>query len=111
MNRSEIIEKINAQASGFLREEIDHQMTVERDYEYDELDALFDTEDNAEGWKKRGLLRQCRMLLIEIGFYRIMPQSEIDNTWVSGGTKWDFRLDGEAYTGDHSREGFENLLA
>ena len=110
IGRLEIICKINAQASGFLREEIDHQMTVEREYEYDELDALFDTEDNAEGWGKRNLLTACRRLLIEIGFYRVMPQSEIANTWVSGGTKWDFRLDGQPYTGDYSREAFERKL-
>lgn len=110
MTRKEIIELINAQANGFLREEIDYSMTLDRDYIYDELDALFDTEDRAEDFKERGLLVSCRRLLIEIGFYRVMPESEINNTYVSSGTKWDFRLNGTAYTADDSRYTFEERL-
>lgn len=110
MTRNEMIETINAKAKGFLREEIDYSMSLDRDYEYDELDALFDTECRAEDFKERGLLLSCRRLLITIGFYRVMPQNEIDNTWVSSGTKWDFKLGGVAYTADESRYVFEEKL-
>lgn len=109
-SRIEIIGKINELATGFLREEIDHQMTVERDYDYDELDALFDIEDRAEIFKERGLLTACRRLLIEVGFYRAMPQEEINNTSISSGTTWYFKLGGTAYTSDYSQFSFEKEL-
>lgn len=110
MTRKEMIAAINAQAKGFVREEIDFQLSLDRDYDYDELDALFDTEDRAEDFKERGLLTDCRRLLIEVGFYRVMSEDEILNTVVSSGTRWDFKMGGVAYTADDSRHVFEDKL-
>ena len=115
MKRSEIIKLINEKVTGKLREairfytyergqDVDHDETDEDTY--DELDALFDTVDLAEGWKARNLLIQCRKMLIDVGYYRVMPDSQIARTWVSSGTRWHFKMSGVAYTADHSQEVF-----
>ena len=78
----------------------------ERDYVYDELSALFDIldrNDQKDGDKR--LLKVARQVLIDLGFFRIMPQDEIDNTYTSSGrSPWDFKLGGVPYTTDETHE-------
>jgi hypothetical protein len=106
MNRKEKIELINQVEMKLFQEEVSHLVhgVDDREYDYDELDALFDIEERSEhgSLAHRGLLKQCRQLLTQMGFYRAMPQDEIDNTWVSGGTKWHFKMGGVPYTSDYN---------
>jgi hypothetical protein len=102
VTRAEMIAAVNASNLTVFREEVDHHMGIEdREYAYDEVSALFDIEDRAEDWKHRSLLREARRILIEIGFYRVMPVEEQERTMVSHGTVWAFKQGGTAYTSDH----------
>jgi hypothetical protein len=74
----------------------------DREYAYDEVSAVFDIEDH-EG-TSRALRTTVRRALIAIGFYRPMSEDEINNTFVSSGTPWAFKLDKVAYTHDDPAE-------
>lgn len=102
-NRQSTIERLKANISQYLREEIEHKLNIDReesDEVYDTCDALLEIYDMAECNSELKLIKECRLILIDLGFYRIMPQSEIDNTTVSRGTVWDFKIKGTAYTSD-----------
>jgi len=101
MNRKQMIETIRQFPSIILRGEIDHQMSIDREYAYDEVCALLDTADLAPNRGDRKLLNACRDCLIAIGFYRPMSKGEIDSTWVNSGTRWAFKRNGAAYTADY----------
>lgn len=79
--------------------------SVERYEPYDAIDAVFDIEDRAHENEDLNLLKFSREALIKIGFYRVMPEAEIEATVVSGGRDpWDFKLEGLAYTSDFTIE-------
>lgn len=115
MTRGEMIQAILAVDDEEFQSEIRyhcHDIEREDDDEipYDEVAALFDIEDRAEDPQDgdRRLLKLCRQALIEIGFYRVMPQEEIDSTTRSGGGPvWCFRLNKLAYTTDHNAEAWQ----
>lgn len=118
MTRAEMIAIIKAVDDKEFKDEIDFHLCLDREYgdNYDEVSALFDVEDRAEMWgteaatpdqrkAARRLLKIARRVLIDIGFYRVMPQDEIDNTFTSSGrAPWSFKLDGVAYTTDETTE-------
>lgn len=107
MTRGEMIQAVLAVDDEEFQGEVDHFVhgVEEREYAYDEVSALFDIEDRAEDPHDgdRRLLKLCRQTLIAIGFYRVMPQDEIDSTFRSGdGSVWCFKLNKLAYTTDHN---------
>jgi len=109
--REEMIQVILRSRNREFLDEITHQMSVEREYAYDEVAAAFDTEDRAETWvgdghaRARFLLKAARLALIDIGFYRQMSRDEIENTYTSNGrSPWAFKMDGIAYTHDDPAE-------
>ncbi|AKF13603.1 hypothetical protein PHIN3_340 [Sinorhizobium phage phiN3] len=104
MNRKEMIEAICEVSSLEFQTEIGHFMGIdEREYDYDQVSALFDAM-NMEG-QTRHVVTIARSLLIQFGFYRPMPQDEIENTYVSGGrVPWFFKLNGIRYTSDETDE-------
>lgn len=104
MNRSEMIAIIKASTNKEFLGEIEHFMGIEeRDYDYDEVSALFDAM-NLEN-QSNSVVRTCRNVLIEFGFFRVMPDEEIENTYVSNGrVPWNFKLKGVAYTTDETDE-------
>lgn len=117
MTRPEMIAAVRAVADAEFQDEVGHHMGIEeRDYSYDEVSALFDVEDRAETWgveaatpdqrkAARRLLQVARRVLIDIGFYRVMPPEEIDSTvTLSGRAAWAFKLEGHAYTTDEITE-------
>ena len=104
MTRDEMNKAIRDNAAAELLGEIEHQMSVDRDYPYDEVCAVLDTEDRAETNDNRKLENQCRKMLVAIGFYRPMSQEEIDNTFVSSGTRWHFKMNGIAFTTDNTAD-------
>lgn len=67
------------------------------------LDRLMDAiEAEAEA------MLRARLLLIEHGYYRIMPIEEALNTFTtSGRPPYEFRYNGEAYTTDHTIEAWQ----
>lgn len=102
-----------------LRDEVSCSLGFEdRDYPYDEVCAVLDIEDRYESalsylnyeprsevekeW--RHLLNEARSILIELGFYRVLTQEEIDNTWSSSGARWAFKRKGVAYDSDSTAE-------
>ncbi len=89
--------------------EIEHFMTLdERDYAYDEVSALFGAYHIAIGNRDDVVIRAARRLLIAHGFYRVMTQYEIDNTFNTNGRKvWDFVHAGLKYTTDHTFDDWE----
>lgn len=106
MNREQMNELIVNHPDTELQSEIEHHLSIEdREYPYDPLCALLDIEDRAESDREfpenRRLLRACHDVLIELGFYRVMPQDEIASVTVTRGTKWCFKKAGVAYTTDH----------
>lgn len=111
MTRDQMRQRILQSRSQPFRDEIAHQMGVEREYAYDEVAAAFDVEDRAETWVDEGhagarsLLVAARQALIDIGYYRAMPQQEIADTYTSNGrSPWAFRLFGLPYTSDDPAE-------
>lgn len=111
MTRAEMIKIILQHPDKEFQSEVQHHThgIDDREYAYDEVTALFDIEQRAEDHAKkhadaRRLLKIARDLLIQIGFYRVMPQDEINNTFVSSGTKWAFKLNGVAYTTDETTD-------
>lgn len=103
MNRDQINRLILATSPANLLGEVSYLVhdIGDREYPYDELAALFDIEDRNEGPEgNRTLLRQSREMLVALGYYRPMPAEEIDNTIVSRGAVWAFKLKGVAYTSD-----------
>lgn len=111
ISRSDMIKIVLTSNHAAFRCEIEHQMGIEREYQYDAVSALFDTEDRAETWFREGhdgarsILKEARRRLIGIGFYRAMTAEETENTVVSGGrTPWAFRDKGIAYTNDDPAE-------
>lgn len=94
----------------YFRDDIDRE--DEDGIGYDTVSALFDLEDQLErgdwGCGRRRLLTLCRKTLITIGFYRVMPQDEIDSTFSSaGGPVWCFKLNKVAYTTNHNVESWQ----
>lgn len=85
-----------------LGSEIEHFMSIDREYRYDEVSALFDAFDLAEHeTKDRRVIDRCRTLLIAHGFYRAMSQDEIANTFTtSGRPPYEFKRKAVAYTAD-----------
>jgi hypothetical protein len=116
MTRPEMIGAIRAVADPELQDEVDYFLNLDREYEYDEVSALFDIENRMEicvaeadtpthRRQASRLLRVARRALIDIGFYRVMPPEEIDNTFTSSGrAAWAFKLEGHAYTTDETAE-------
>lgn len=90
--------------------EIEHQMSIEdREYAYDEVSALFDAYRYAEQeTKDRRVIERCRDLLVEHGFYRVMPQEERDNTFTSSGrAPYDFKRKGVMFTTDFTIDNWQ----
>jgi hypothetical protein len=113
LTRDQMILVVLKSRSQAYKDEITHQLGVDREYAYDEVTAAFDAEDRAETWVQEGnvearpLLKAARQALIDIGFYRSMPGQEIDNTYTStGGSPWAFKLAGIPYTHDEPAEGW-----
>jgi len=113
MTRALLLELVQTQrlAGGEFDSEIDHYVNGidDREYAYDEVSALFDLYDvEVSERHDRHMIRLCRRLLIAAGFYRVMPQDEIDSTFRSSGRKvWDFVQDGVKYTTDHTTESWQ----
>lgn len=110
-DRRAIIEKIKIIDNRYLQDEIEHLLSIgDREYEYDELTALFDIEDSLKyHWDKtpqnKSLLKLIREIMIDIGYYRPMLSEEIENTLTSNGrVPWDFKLNTIAYTTDYPAE-------
>ena len=108
MLRSEMIKLILKDKNKEFQSEIGHYMSIDdREYAYDEVSALFDLHNAAEDFHDRDMLRVTQRLLIEIGFFRVMTQEEIDSTIRSDGRKpWDFKHMKIAYTSDYSADSF-----
>lgn len=97
-NRQKLIERLKAGVSEYLQEELEHFMDVDdREYEYDLADAFFDAESRAENLRNRKVITECRKIMIEMGAYIPMTQSDIESTAVSSGTAWCFKLNGIPY--------------
>ena len=85
--------------------ELNHYMLVDREEPeegerpYDLADAFFDALDFGENNQDHVLSKICKMILVELGFYVPMSQKDIDNTYVTRGTVWDFKLKGIPYQG------------
>lgn len=90
--------------------EIEHFMTLDdREYAYDEVSALFDAYALAEQeTKDRRIIDAARTLLIEVGFYRVMPDEEIADTFMSSGrSPWNFKRGGVAYVTDFNTDSWQ----
>ena len=106
LSRAEIIKILLAYKSKDFQEEVNYHMTIDdREYEYDELSALFDIKNAADIAGDTQMKRISRKLLLDIGFYRIMTQEEIDGTIRSDGrVAWEFKHLGVPYTSDYTEE-------
>jgi hypothetical protein len=111
LTRAQMIEIVRAVDHPALRYEIAHQMSVEREYFYDEVAAVFDAEERATTWfyegnaSARSLQTAARKVLVSIGFYRVMTSEEVENTYTSDGrSPWSFKLAGVPYTHDDPSE-------
>lgn len=114
MDRQQMISLVRAVADKEFASEVNYFVhgIDEREYGYDEVSALFDILDRSEQAiadyddpklkrESRRLLKVARETCIAIGFYRVMPQEEIDNTYTSSTrAPWTFKLKGVAYTSD-----------
>lgn len=88
---------------------------IEHEEEYDLCDALFDVYDFAEEYanegvtEAKGVLKDARRVLIDVGFYREVTQAELDNTFTScGKAQPAFRMDKKMWEADDSIEGWKD---
>lgn len=109
MDRPALIAAIKAVRDEEFLSEVDHFVNNvdDREYEYDEVSALFDISERAEEGEyanSRRLLTICRRLLIDAGYYYAMTPKQVANTYRSHGPAWDFKLDKTPYTSDECAE-------
>jgi len=99
--RSEIIKNIEGllQSRPALREEINWKLDVDRDYEYDLVDAFLEVVSDLDDGvgHSRTVLRQAREVLIEIGICRSVTEEELSRIFITKGKPYDFRLKGTKY--------------
>ena len=96
-NRERLIQRLQSEVPLLLLTELRYQIAAEHDGDYDIADAFLDALDVAESNQERALLKECRAILIGLGYYVEMTQDEISQTQVSRGTVWDFKIKGVAY--------------
>ena len=111
---------IREQPNADLRGEIEHQMSVDREYPYDECCALLDALDCAETFARnddpqtrinaKRIAKEARKVLIKLGFYREVTKEEIDGTLWHKGPLWSFTLDGKRYTSELTDEDWFNEI-
>jgi hypothetical protein len=83
--------------------ELEHYMWVDRDppepgeTPYDLADAFEDADDFGVNNQDTELIKICKLILIELGYYVPMSQKEISNTYVTKGTVWSFKMKGIPY--------------
>ena len=104
MKEKEIIEIIKTHASKELWQEVlDHnQMSQDWEEPYpltESWDYISDLAECEDSWKR--FKTPARKVQIALGEYVAMTEDEIENTWVSHGKKWAFKLGGVAYTFSH----------
>lgn len=107
MTRAEMIALALASPSAAFREELSFLVhgVDDREYAYDELSAVFDIEERAEGREgNRALLLAAREVLIAIGFYRPMSHAEEQSTYVTRGNVWAFKRRGTPFICDDPAE-------
>lgn len=86
-----------------MKSELNHFMEVDREdpdpgeTPYDIVDAFDDVTRFAENNRDNNLLKMCRKIEIAVGQCVPMSQKDIDNTVVTSGTPWDFKLNGIPY--------------
>ena len=80
-----------------------HQESINAcwDEPYSIKDCFDHLDDQSDGMSYKHLQTPCRRVNIALGVYVPMSQEQIDNTVVSHGKKWDFKLDGVAYMFNH----------
>jgi hypothetical protein len=110
-NRELLISRITTKKiPSKLKLELQHYMEVDRDEPeegdapYDIANAFFDAMDFAEDNQDTGLERICKLILIDVGFYKPMSQQDINNSYVTSGRVWDFKMNGIPYRGTDSIE-------
>ena len=104
MNQKEIIEIIKTHASKELwKEVLDHNyMSQDWDEPYtltESFDYVSELAECGDLWKH--LKTPARKVQIALGEYVPMTEEQIENTYVSHGKKWDFKLGGIAYKFSH----------
>jgi len=103
--RQDVIEKIETllKTRPQLREEIDWQLGIDREYKYDLVDAFIDASCNIEDietpvYRDRIALRQSRELQIELEMCHPVTDEELRRGAVLGRYKgYEFRLGGKKY--------------
>lgn len=112
MTRQEMIQHILSVKNKEFQNEISYftHDIGDRESSYDEVMALLEMDDRT-GWKGEdkcysyNMIKTIRQCLIDIGFYRIMSQAEIDETFTSSGrVQYNFKIDNVAYTTDYNYE-------
>ena len=105
-NRARLIARLTTQSiPSKLKMELEHYMNVDRDTPepgeapFDMADAFFDAMEFGENNQDTALEKMCKLILIELGYYVPMSQTEIDNTYVTRGKAWNFKLKGVPYKG------------
>lgn len=73
--------------------EIEGEPDEPREWHHAFVDAFLQAEDLND----RPLLIAFRKALIEVGGYRAMSARDLQNTVVTRGTKWEFKLNGVPY--------------
>ena len=108
-NRERLIARLTTQSiPSKLKVELDYYMSVDRDppeegeLPYDMANAFLDAMDFAEDNQDKQLEHMCESILIELGYYIPMSQADINNTYVTRGKVWDFKLSGIPYKGQDS---------
>jgi dimeric dUTPase (all-alpha-NTP-PPase superfamily) len=78
---------------------VDRDEPEEGESPYDLADAFLDAMEFGEDNQDGALVKICKLILIELGYYVPMSQKEIENSYVTRGTVWDFKLKGIPYKG------------
>jgi len=80
-----------------------HETSIKEEWDepYSIKDSFDHIDDQSDEHGHKHLQTPCRKVNIALGVYVPMTQEQIDNTVVSHGKKWDFKLGGVAYRFSH----------
>ena len=105
MTKKEIIKTIKKHSTPEMWSRIIdlHETSIKEEWDepYSIKDSFDHIDDQSDEHGHKHLQTPCRKVNIALGVYVPMTQEQIDNTVVSHGKKWDFKLGGVAYRFSH----------
>lgn len=95
-NREKLLKRLE-DVSDLMNDELEYYIQIERDYDYDRVNAFMDLWDAVEQYKKseRKLWSEIKDIVTDVGIYEEYNENMMVIT--SGGKPWEFIHEGQKY--------------